>query len=153
MKYSYLVLCLFGLLTACDSKKTTTEQPVVATVAAPDTLCFVKVFEKDSIQLKLIIVGDTLVTGQYNVLMYQKDSGRGTLKGTKQDDILKLTYNYVIEGSNQIEETEWKLAAGNILKKRGQLMDCKDGVLRLKDSATATYADTLMAVNCQKIGL
>ena len=59
----------------------------------------------------------------------------------------------MIEGSNQIEETEWKLVGGNILKKRGELIDGKDGVLRLKDTATATYTDTLMAVNCQKIGL
>ena len=63
------------------------------------TYCFRKLFNRDVTDVQLTIVGDA-ITGSMNRLPYEKDSAKGTLKGTKNPaGEFDLMYDYMIEGS------------------------------------------------------
>lgn len=68
-----------------------------------ETLCYEFRFKKDITSVKLVMKGDS-VTGEMSELLWKKDGATGTIKGKKLGNDLIVDYNYVIEGSSQVEE-------------------------------------------------
>jgi len=95
----------------------------------------------------LVIKGDE-VTGKMDWLPWEKDGARGTLKGKKSGNEIKVDYDYMIEGSNQSEEKVFVLEGDKLLEKTGELED-KNGKLVMKDPTKATVTQTLNKVVCQ----
>lgn len=152
MKSLFFVIASVSLLIgACQSSGTTESQSAASaqadTTAKSETLCFLMAEGKDTSTVKLEING-TEVSGEMNWIPWEKDGARGTLKGTKEGDIIKATWSYMIEGSNQAEAIEMKLEGDKLMRKVGELID-KDGVSVMKDPANAPYQETFMKVNCQ----
>jgi len=112
-----------------------------------DTLCFEERVGKDLTNVRLIINGDS-VTGNMEWLPWEKDRARGTLKGKKNGNEIIADYDYIIEGSNQLEEKVFILDGDKLLIKSGELEE-KNGKLLMKDPAKATIGQTLTKKVCQ----
>ena len=150
---------LFLTLAACQSKKAETEMSDTTSVMAADTvatatkpiteetLCYEFRFKKDITSVKLVMKGDS-VTGEMSELIWEKDSATGTLKGKKVGNDLIVDYDYVIEGSNQVEERILRMDGDKLLVMSGELMEDKSGKLKMKDPAKATVSETLVKVKC-----
>ena len=162
-----VIFSLF-LLAACnktDAPEANIHAPSEAPVIASDnvipnsvtsnnikdgTYCFSKLFNRDVTDVQLTIVGD-VITGSMNRLPYEKDSAKGTLKGTKNPaGEFDLMYDYMIEGSQQTETKIMKIEGGKLLIKVGELLDPKeDGSLVYKDVSQAKYSEILEKVACK----
>jgi hypothetical protein len=171
MKKIILSLLCIALLGACnDAPKTpaappaptvteTPAAPPAATTPAPPTVavpatvaqttCYEMRFKKDVTAIELTMNGAD-VTGFYAWEPYEKDGGRGTLKGKKTDDQITAIFNYMIEGSIQSEEVMFKMADGKLLKATNELVD-KKGVSVIKDKTKMKWGDTFTATDCAKI--
>ena len=156
------IFCLF-LLTACgktDAPEANVHQPPSLSVAITDsgasnnikdgTYCFSKLFNQDITDVQLTILGNA-VTGKMDWIPYEKDSARGTLRGFKNaTGELDLTYDYMIEGSQQTETKIMKIEDGKLLVKVGELLDPKnDGNLVYKEVSQAKYSEVLEATSCK----
>ncbi len=116
----------------------------------PDgSYCFLKKFNQDVTDVKLVFAGDA-ITGVMNWVPYQKDSARGTLKGTKnQASEFDLMYDYMIEGNQQTETKRMKMESGKLFIKTGELSDPNNnGNLVYKDVNQAKYSEMLEPVDC-----
>ena len=116
----------------------------------PDgSYCFNKKFNQDNTDVKLVFTGDA-ITGVMNWVPYQKDSARGTLKGTKnQAGEFDLMYDYMIEGNQQTETKRMKIESGKLFIKTGEPSDPNNnGNLVYKDVNQAKYSEMLEPVDC-----
>ncbi len=157
MKIYSLLICVAFI--ACQSKKTetsntdTTSATLIATAATAtkpstdETLCFELKEGKDITTVKLIMKSGA-VTGEMNWTPYEQDGATGTLKGKKVGNEIVVDYDYVIEGSSQTEEKIFKIEGDKLLEKSGELVEEKDGKLRMKDPKKAEYKAGLMRINC-----
>lgn len=158
MKKIVLYCSFIFALGACKSKNaettqttetTTANADTVATATAPaaETLCFEEKVGKDLTTVSLIIDGNN-VTGRMEWLPWEKDQARGTLKGKKNGNEIVADYEYMIEGSNQLEEKVFVLEGDKLLVKSGELED-KNGKLVMKNPGKATIGQTLVKVACK----
>ena len=151
------ILIIAGLF-ACDVNNKTQENKQAAQAATKQTVsstpdgmhCFSKIFNRDVTDVQLTIAGDT-VTGIMNRLPYEKDSARGTLKGSKNAaGELDLIYDYMIEGKEQTETKIMKIEGEKLMIKVGELLDSNnDGHLIYKDVSKAKYLENLERVDCK----
>ena len=156
MKKVTLFCSLIIALSACQSKNSesdTTDSTVsaadtlaTATQPAIETLCFEEKVGKDLTTVSLTIDGNK-VTGSMEWLPWEKDQARGTLVGEKNGNEIVADYEYMIEGSNQLEEKIFVLEGDKLLVKSGELED-KNGKLFIKDKAKAVIGQTLLKVAC-----
>ncbi len=162
----YVCLASFLLLSACSkqpaAQNTGESAPTQATqkLTAPKpvnkladgTFCFKKSLNQDVSNVQLIISGDD-VSGFMNWIPYQKDSARGTLKGTQnQTGELDLMYDYMIEGNQQSETKIMKIENDQLWVKKGELTDSKnDGHLVYKDVNQAKYNEHLEKADCKAL--
>ena len=117
-------------------------------VQSGERLCFQLDFKKDISELKLNIEGDK-VTGELNILPFEKDAAIGTLVGTKKDNMIYAEWNYIIEGNKQIEEVEFKLEGDKAFQRLGEFED-KNGKLMLKPTTEKIlYSDPMLKVDCK----
>lgn len=146
----FFLLSTILLAMACKQKPTTesTESESMPTTLADGAYCYEYRVGKDVTTVNLVLDGNT-VTGEMNWLPYEKDSGRGTLQGTRDGNEISAIWTYVIEGSNQTEEVLFKMEGDQLLRKTGELVDTNnDGNLKMKDPASAQYNETYTKVAC-----
>lgn len=165
MKNSMMMLAMSLTLFACQNSKpteaaTTAAPEVTKPVEAPlppppsvkaDTMCFEMKFKKDISTVKLIIAGDD-VTGDYHWHPNEKDGGHGTLKGKKNGNLITADWNYMIEGSTQVEEVVFKMEGNKLLKAEGELEE-KTGKLVIKNMAKVKFSETFNTIDCSKVKL
>lgn len=144
----FLAACML-MLAACNSSTdstvgtdtpaadTTATTPVAA--AAPTTNCYLIAEGKDSTTVSLTINADGTVTGTYDWLPWEKDGAHGTLSGKQEGEMLKLTYDYMIEGSNQQEEKIMKLSGDQLSDGEGELTEGEGGMMKIKDASKLTW--------------
>lgn len=116
-------------------------------VESGEKLCFQADFNKDVSELKLHLDGEK-VTGELNILPYEKDAAVGTLTGVKKDNIIHAEWVYIIEGNKQSEEVEFKLEGDKAFQRLGEFED-KNGKLVLKPSDKILYSDPMTKVDCK----
>jgi hypothetical protein len=141
------------LATACQQKPASTSIETASepatTALADGSYCYEYRVGQDVTTVNLVVTGNN-VTGEMNWLPYEKDSGRGTLQGTRTGNEISAIWTYVIEGSNQTEEVMFKVEGEQLLRKTGELVDANnDGNLKMKDPASAAYTETYAKVTCQ----
>lgn len=157
LSFSFLVFsCNSGAEQAAEENtQTQTDTTAAAETTGPPEVPELMCFESregnpanPDITTVRIIIRDGEVSGKMSWIPYQKDSAVGTLSGTQEADILKLRFDYTIEGSSQSEEMEFKLVGKQLIKKEGELEE-KDGVLVLKNPSAATFSGTpLDKIDC-----
>ena len=158
MRSLFFVISSLFFLTAChqtDVPETNIQEPSSAIVVNKNSLqdgtyCFSKFYNKDVTDVQLTILGSA-VTGKMDWVPYQKDSARGTLKGSKNAaGEMDLMYDYMIEGNQQTETKVMKIEDAKLLIKVGELLDPKnDGNLVFKDVSQAKYSEFLEKVDCK----
>jgi hypothetical protein len=125
-----------------DSTTVEEEAPVAT------TSCYIHAVGQDTTWVQLTITVDGSVSGTYDWIPYEKDSARGTLSGKKEGDLLKLTYDYMIEGSQQQEEKLMKLTGDQLADGEGELVEGEGGMLKLKDPASVAF-QPMTKVDCK----
>ncbi len=153
----FLALASIGIgFTAC---KNTAKTPEVAvkdgTEVASETpssqsapMCFLLVENKvDSTKVSLKTAGNE-VMGEMAWLPHEKDAAIGKLKGSRVGDTLKLTYDYVIEGSAQQEQKWFLLKDGALSMGEGELVD-KNGKIEYKDTKKIKFGAPFTKVECK----
>lgn len=161
MKRTVLFFSLIGAIVACKSKSETA-QTDSSQVAVSDTLatasnipdtgnsyCYLEALNKDTTIVTFALNGD-VVEGEMKWLPYEKDGAIGTIKGKKVGDVITVDFDYVIEGSQQVEEKIFVMKGDELLEKSGELED-KNGKLVMKNPEKATVAATLKRINCLDI--
>lgn len=152
-----LAACLLAMAACNNSKSTdaTAESAVDSTTvapatepAAPQTMCYLFAEGKDSTTVNLTIATDGTVTGAYDWQPHEQHGASGTLTGTKEGDLLKLMYDYTIEGSNQQQEMVFKLTGDQLAEGEGELTEGEGGVLKIKDASKLTWKP-LTKVDCK----
>jgi hypothetical protein len=151
-KILFSLLCAASL-SACNDAPKAPAVPATPTVATTPTTastkCYEKRFKKDVTAIELTINGDD-VTGFYAWEPYEKDGGRGTLKGKKTADQITAIFNYMIEGSIQSEEVMFKMAGDKLLQSTNELVD-KKGISVIKDKTKMKWDDSFSLTDCAKI--
>lgn len=153
--YILLALAVFSCKSSDDTKtidSTIASADSVATAtstADSGAYCFMEAIGKDTTIVTFSVL-DGKVEGEMRWLPYEKDGAVGTIKGTISGETITVDYDYVIEGSQQVEEKIFVLQGDKLLEKSGELED-KNGKLVMKDPAKATIGATLTKVNCLDI--
>ena len=118
----------------------------VLSAAEPETLFFAEENSKEYTRIALTIEGDK-VTGTQNWLPKAPDGhgAHGTFSGTVTGDVMRVLYEYKIEGSDQTEEEVLKLDGDKLYIGEGQLLaDPKnDSHLRLQDPGKVVFKKPL----------
>ncbi|SKB91242.1 putative periplasmic lipoprotein [Daejeonella lutea] len=99
-----------------------TEEPMV------ETLCFQKLAgtaNQDTTSLKLTLDGDN-VTGDFGHYPKEKDRRVGRINATRDGDLIKGTWVYMQEGTNDTLQVEFKLS-GDKLVQKNYTIDPKTG--------------------------
>ncbi|MDI1314641.1 hypothetical protein [Prosthecobacter sp.] len=114
--------------------------------AEPQTMFFAQENSKEYTRIALTIEGDQ-VTGTQNWLPKQPDGhgAHGTISGTVTDGLMRVLYEYTIEGSEQSEEEVLKLDGDKLYIGEGQLLaDPKnDAHLKLQDPSKVVFKKAL----------
>lgn len=121
----------------------------VISAAEPQTLFFAQENAKEYTRIALTIDGDQ-VTGTQNWLPKQPDGhgAHGTISGKVTDGIIRVLYEYTIEGSEQSEEEVLKLDGDKLYIGEGQLLaDPKnDAHLKLEDPSKVVFKKGLTKI-------
>ncbi|MBS7564182.1 hypothetical protein KHS38_07170 [Mucilaginibacter sp. Bleaf8] len=127
------------------SSSTTTDTIIterdVPSAPVHDTLRFVRTEGKtnlDSTTVYLNLQGAT-VTGQMNWTPYEKDSRKGTLKGTRSGDMIDATWTFMQEGMTDTLALKFELKNNQLLQKPLKL-NTKTGREQTDESADYTVA-------------
>jgi hypothetical protein len=90
---------------------------------APDSLCFRRLEgtgNQDTTILNLFLNGN-VVTGDMNWLPKEKDSRKGTIKGSRNGDVIKALWSFMQEGMNDTLSVEFKLTQNGLLQKTSEI--------------------------------
>ncbi|MFM9948062.1 MAG: hypothetical protein ACKV1O_09005 [Saprospiraceae bacterium] len=156
MKNLNLLQLAFGLLlSACNPPErpmTPPEAPVAPEAPAAKAKFPVHCFEQRMPDGSVISFHYTEyyddIVGILDYSFAEKDGAHGTFKGTKDGNVITATWNYIIEGSNQVEVVVFKIEGDKAMKASGELEETPDGKLQMKDPTTATWEETFTKVEC-----
>ncbi len=149
-----ITCAVIGILFFACQQKPASSSDAAPPVNNPEIVdrCFQLVDGRDTTFVQLTIRHDSEVSGEMQWRPWEKDGAYGMLNGKKEGDVIKAEWMYTIEGSEQSEELEFKLTGNTLARKVGELEE-KDpnnpGHLRMKDPASAPYAETFAATACQ----
>ena len=142
------------LVIACNQNAKSPEDPGTqltqdSTIkVTDDILCFRKVSgrnNKDTTIVNLIIEGNK-VTGEMVDKIWEKDSRKGRLSGSIEDNNIKTVYYFVQEGISDSLNLEFKLADGALLQK--PITNGMDG--RQVPNPSDQYDIKLDKIECKK---
>lgn len=154
----FLTACLLALASCQNSGSTETSDATtvdttastapVAEPAAAQPMCYFIAEGKDTTSLSLNIAADGTVTGSYDWQPWEKDGAHGTITGKQEGEMLKVMYDYTIEGSNQQEEMVFKLSGDQVSVGEGELVEGEGGILKIKDASKLTWKP-FIKVSCK----
>ena len=147
------------LLAACNNtsvtstaEKTDTTQPgQVLPVSTVDfSGCYRKVLQRDTILLHIQQSGDS-VSGTKSFDNYQKDSSRGTVKGSVQNDTVVLWYDFFSEGMHSVMEIILKKTEDGLVRAVGAF-EAKGGTSVFKNHNGLKFdpQQALKKIECTK---
>ncbi|MBD2754648.1 hypothetical protein [Spirosoma validum] len=154
MRTSLLLLTLLFFLYGCNQRSTKTEStPTDSSASAsttaithPDTMCFRQVVGRDSTTLQLVIK-DSTVTGELNVLPFEKDRAKGSIQGILANNQIRADWQRSGEGVTQSYEVVFTLKGDAVTWREGERIE-KQGKWVLKNPAQG-YEYVLMKTECQ----
>lgn len=115
-------------------------------ISRPDTMCFRQVAGRDSTTLQLVI-NDSTVTGELNVLPFEKDRAHGSVQGILANNQIRAEWQRSGEGVTQPYEVVFTLKGDAISWREGERIE-KQGKWVLKNPEQG-YEAVLMKTDCQ----
>jgi hypothetical protein len=155
MRLIFAPIALLFLLTSCGQRSAKTESttPGDSTVRTnpgektlPDTLCFRQIVGRDSTTLKLVI-NDSTVTGELDVIPFEKDRARGSIRGTRTNNQILADWQRSGEGVTQAYEVIFTLKGDSVIWREGERIE-KNGKWVLKNPEQG-YDYVLLKTDCQ----
>lgn len=146
---------LLMFLAGCGNRSAKTESTTTtdSLASAPkkqayqaDTLCFRQVVGRDSTRLRLFIQ-DSTVTGELDVIPFEKDRARGSIRGTRANNQILADWQRSGEGVTQDYEVIFTLKGDSVTWRDGERVE-KNGKWVLKNPAQG-YEYVLMKTDCQ----
>jgi len=143
-----IATCILALAACQNSSSSDTanstavDSTAITPIADPGTAqiaCYLFAEGKDSTTVSLNLAADGTVTGSYDWQPHEQHGASGTLTGKKDGDLLKVMYDYTIEGSNQQQEVVFKLSGDQLSEGQGELVDGEGGILKIKDATKLTW--------------
>ena len=106
--------------------------------------CYSRIQKRDTITLKLRTT-DSLVDGNLDYKIYQKDQNKGEIKGIVKGDTILADYTFLSEGTTSVREviflkkgTNLVEGFGDVEEINGKMVFKKDGKLSFNDNMTLT---------------
>ncbi|GAB4005713.1 hypothetical protein GCM10028808_06150 [Spirosoma migulaei] len=155
MRLIFAPIALLFLLTSCGQRSAKTESATLgdSTVRTnavektlPDTLCFRQIVGRDSTTLQLVIK-DSIVTGELDVIPFEKDRARGSIHGTRTNNQIQADWQRSGEGVTQAYEVVFTLKGDSVIWRDGERVE-KEGKWVLKNPAQG-YEYVLLKTDCQ----
>ncbi len=147
MKIVYVFLAAI-ILVSCSNNEQKNQQN--SENKRNEKLCFLftdGLKNEDSTSLN-IHIQDTLVTGEYNYIPYEKDAAIGTISGVIKDSIIECVYTYSQEGEEFKENLIWKLQSDKILLKTAPATIDEQGNI-VYDSSKFEFNIILNKIDCK----
>ncbi|RXK81916.1 hypothetical protein [Filimonas effusa] len=104
--------------------------------------------EQDTFTVHLVM-RDGKVDGELVEMIYEKDTRRGTLKGTVQDSTVTTVWSYIQEGKQDTLPVVFKMSADGNLLQQNYSVDPVSGRMYLSD--TASFSLVFKPFDCRKI--
>jgi hypothetical protein len=157
MKKIIILSLLFLTLTNCKKKET--EEVIDATTETitaneirdtPTTECYVYDADGSKIQLEMTNV-DNEVSGILIYELKEKDSNKGTIKGTMNGDTLIANYTFQSEGTESTRQVAFLMKDNQLIEGYGEIVT-EGNSIKFKDASTLDYSSNmpLSKVDCQK---
>ncbi len=147
MKIVYIFLAAI-ILVSCSNNEQKNQQN--SENKRNEKLCFLLtdgLKNEDSTSLN-IHIKDTLVTGEYNYIPYEKDAAIGTISGVIKDSIIECIYTYSQEGEEFKENQTWKIRDNQILLKTAPAIIDEQGNI-VYDSSKFEFIIILHKIDCK----
>ncbi len=161
MKY-FLALMSVGLLIACNDNElndteantssqspNTTSPEIEKKPVDAENACYMKITGRDTAILML----EQKVNELSGVMLYdnfEKDGSRGTVKGKKEGNILKLFYDFNSEGTRSVMEVYFKEVPGGLLRGVGD-MDVKVDTTYFRSGINYSDKEAFSKVDCSLV--
>ncbi|HEU4632993.1 MAG TPA: hypothetical protein VFS22_03350 [Flavisolibacter sp.] len=134
MKFPFFFL-LINMMAACNNSNDNVgkyggpETPDSSTTLAADlTGCYRKVLQRDTVLLQLQQTGDS-VSGAMHFDNYQKDSSKGTIKGSVKKDTVIVWYDFFSEGMHSVMEIVLLKTENGLVRAAGPMETKGDSAL------------------------
>lgn len=158
MKLKLILIIFIAALTSCNNgkdKETAVEDstPVITidttqnAIEIPGKLCFHRLLQKGTITIELFIK-DTVVTGNLVYKLNEKDSNKGSFKGSIHNDIILADYTFASEGKTSVRQVIFKLKDSVLTEGFGETL-LKDDKFIFKDTSKIQYTQIFEQVNCK----
>lgn len=124
MKKTYLnLLAAISILASCNSNSTqniNTENAESRLSKAATSECYAYTANNDSVFLH-INISNTIVTGDLNYNLFEKDKSTGTLSGIVHGDTIIAEYKFLSEGKESIREVAFLKTGDNLIEGFGEV--------------------------------
>lgn len=146
-RYFFSLIGLLAIFTACQSNKTaqeTTDSLAIDTniVASTQQSCYTYIKDRDTANITLMSSG-TIITGELNYQLFEKDKNKGTFKGEMRGDTLFADYTFNAEGSQSVREVAFLKKGTQLLEAFGDVED-KNGKMIFKDKRKLTFGQSIV---------
>ena len=131
--------CIFASCSKKESETTT----VVESDEQPGSGCYAYTTEKDSAFLHIDITSDSIVTGNLEYKLFEKDRNRGEIDGKLYGDTLLAKYKFMSEGVESTREVAFVKKDGNWVEGFGPAEE-KNGSMQFSDRSKLDFAKGLV---------
>jgi len=143
-----LSLCACNDTSRTDANKDTLQNARTAPAPGDGSVCFQRISGsgmRDTTRVRLDMQGSQ-VTGTMDVILYEKDSRRGSLSGARDSDgIIRVAYSFMQEGMQDTLSLEFRLTEDALLQ-RPAVYDPVTG--RERPDTAAAFGNKMDKVAC-----
>ncbi|MBG9374800.1 hypothetical protein I5907_01025 [Panacibacter sp. DH6] len=116
-------------------------------ITLPGQVCFRSVVQRDTVYIKLNIK-DTLVFGELEYNMYEKDDNKGKFKGLLVNNILTANYTFRSEGTLSARQVMFKLDGETLTEGFGEMVE-KDNRFVFKNPSEVQFTQVYKRIDCK----
>ena len=113
--------------------------------------CYLRVIKRDTLALRLD-EKNGVVTGKLSFDNYEKDGSSGSVKGTVENNIVKLIYDYQSEGMHSVMDIYFKITDKGLIRGIGEVAARGDTTSYANpDKVDYPAANELLKISCEAL--
>jgi len=147
-KSIFVSVILWCLLISCTNNTCNTTRNSAGSKTASPLNCYRYSNSKDTIILKLVHVGES-ITGTLAYEMPQKNTGKGTIQGHMDEDLLVATFTPFVDSTTP-RQIAFKLIGNYFMEGAGETYE-ENGEILFKNRNELHFIDTIKLIefDCQ----
>ena len=160
---NFLLVVFVGIWIACNDDSAPSDSETNKSAQSPNTAsadneqkpaygisgCYMKITGRDTAILMLEQKANDL-SGKMMYDNFEKDGSRGTVKGKKEGDILKLFYDFNSEGLRSVMEVYFKEVTGGLLRGIGDI-DVKGDTAYFRSGINYSDKEAFSRIDCSEV--